>query len=328
MNRTKWHGFARPLAPQRREGPFTQIKFDDQPRAMNLNVELSDKLNLFRQRRAALTRHGRQGQALVEFAMIALVLYLLIAGVLEFGRAIYVAQGLQSAADLLARELSRTPLSATTSLDALNLNNRDKVDPTVKSTIFDPSKLQVPIDSVDVSTWPPVNQLLYPLMVVSSDFSYLEYPGLVTDGDGDYAFNVLNSDGSISTTKVIEPIYSDPSDPTKDTAFSLVPPSSSPPPTQGIVALRINYPFHAAALSSYRYTNASGSVPLDQAIGQNGISNSAVQSPDALQAGQAGGPYSGASKLGQQAAMGVTAAPFSRTISAQAVYRREVFTSP
>lgn len=60
------------------------------------------------------TRHrpARPGQALVEFAVVALVMYLLLAAILTFGHALYVAQGLQTAADLAAREISRTPLPA------------------------------------------------------------------------------------------------------------------------------------------------------------------------------------------------------------------------
>src|SRR5580693_1602057 len=57
----------------------------------------------------ALSRRGRgsaarlrRGQALVEFALVALVLYLLIAFVLDFGRAIYGTQIIQGAADLAA----------------------------------------------------------------------------------------------------------------------------------------------------------------------------------------------------------------------------------
>ncbi len=45
----------------------------------------------------------RAGQSLVEFALVALVLYMLLAAILTFGHMLYVAQGLQGAADLAAR---------------------------------------------------------------------------------------------------------------------------------------------------------------------------------------------------------------------------------
>jgi Flp pilus assembly protein TadG len=44
--------------------------------------------------------------------LVALVVYLLLAAILTFGHALYVAQGLQQAADLAAREIARTPLPA------------------------------------------------------------------------------------------------------------------------------------------------------------------------------------------------------------------------
>jgi Flp pilus assembly protein TadG len=45
-----------------------------------------------------MSRHLRQfrsGQSLVEFAVVALVLYMLLAAILTFGHALYVAQGLR-----------------------------------------------------------------------------------------------------------------------------------------------------------------------------------------------------------------------------------------
>src|SRR5437763_1360291 len=55
-------------------------------------------------------RARRQGAVLVEFALIALVLYLLLAVTIEMGRSLYSAQLVQQAADVAAREISRTPL--------------------------------------------------------------------------------------------------------------------------------------------------------------------------------------------------------------------------
>ena len=59
-----------------------------------------------------LGRAGRRGQSLVEFAVVALVVYMLLAAILTFGHALYVAQGLQTAVDLGAREIARTALPA------------------------------------------------------------------------------------------------------------------------------------------------------------------------------------------------------------------------
>ncbi|WP_286763471.1 MULTISPECIES: TadE/TadG family type IV pilus assembly protein [Rhodopirellula] len=52
----------------------------------------------------------RSGQALVEFGLVALVLYMLVGGVITFGIWIYAAGQIQQAANVGARELSQTPL--------------------------------------------------------------------------------------------------------------------------------------------------------------------------------------------------------------------------
>lgn len=54
--------------------------------------------------------HKRSGQALVEFGLVALVLYMLIGGAITFGIWIYAAGQIQQAANVGARELSQTPL--------------------------------------------------------------------------------------------------------------------------------------------------------------------------------------------------------------------------
>lgn len=55
-------------------------------------------------------RHNRSGQALVEFGLVALVLYMLVGGAITFGIWIYAAGQIQQAANVGARELSQTPL--------------------------------------------------------------------------------------------------------------------------------------------------------------------------------------------------------------------------
>ncbi|MEZ6129762.1 MAG: pilus assembly protein [Planctomycetaceae bacterium] len=142
-------------------------------------------------------RHPRSGQALVEFAVVALVMYLLLAAILTFGHALYVAQGLQTAADLAAREISRTPLPAVSTFeDALD-------DPNVRERIFDEALLVIdleqfyenfPTDDPNgpnifrdlVPTLPLLNQQLVTMMIVDRpalggiggpDAWLLRYPG-------------------------------------------------------------------------------------------------------------------------------------------------------
>ncbi len=60
----------------------------------------------------------RRGQSLVEFAVVALVLYMILAAILTFGHAIYAAQGLQTAADLAAKEDTHAPLPTDDSIES------------------------------------------------------------------------------------------------------------------------------------------------------------------------------------------------------------------
>jgi hypothetical protein len=71
--------------------------------------------------------------------------------------------------------------------------------------------------------------------------------------------------------------------------------------------LRINYPFQAATLSAYTVNDSGQQAPV-------------VTSED----GDVG-PYAGADGLGRQAALGKTVRPFRRVLSAQAIFRREIF---
>src|SRR5438105_8926548 len=86
------------------------------------------------------TKQKRRGSVLIEFALIALVLYLLLGSIIEFGRALHGAGTIQQAADVMARELSRTPMPpAITFQDALN-----RAD--VRQRIFDDRLLVIDID--------------------------------------------------------------------------------------------------------------------------------------------------------------------------------------
>src|SRR4051812_20704720 len=89
----------------------------------------------------------RRGSVLLEFALIALVLYLILAATLEFGRALFGAQVLQQATDVLAREIGRTPLPPVATLQQVLDDTTGQFDPNgvVKTTIYDSSLLVVPL---------------------------------------------------------------------------------------------------------------------------------------------------------------------------------------
>lgn len=294
-------------------------------------------------------RANRAGQSLVEFALVALVLYMLLAAILTFGHMLYVAQGLQGAADLAAREISRTPLPAVTSLEAvLSDGSLDSVYQK-EHLVFDLDTLgpnQSFFEDV-VSGWPLLNQQLAQLMIVdrpdfngdgTPDRNFIRYPGaLIVDPAMPSGYTVeiplvtdRNASGAetIRWVGVIEEIEpTDPNDPKHD------PFSVANDTTRGIVAIRINYPFQSASMSSFR-PNAAGA--FEPTLGQPHTANDdAVTELNSVSGPLAGGPlsggevyagtYGGQYGLGAQGAFGQIVRPYRRVISAQAIYRREVF---
>ena len=314
----------------------------------------------------------RRGQALIEFALVSLVLYLLLAAILTFGHALYVAQGLQTAADLASRELSRTPLPADPAFtfdDALDADG-------VRDDLFDEAWLVIDLNELYatdenanffrdvVPQMPVVNQQLATMMIVDRpDFDgdgdpdewLLRYPGALLNrttaisapGGGAYPAYVADQfvigiplvsrpSGveTITWVPVVEEIDDD--DPMTDDAFQI---SSS---QRGLVALRINYPFQSASMSSFQPNNAgpfeptignpnvavdSGVVELKPGDRPGGLTGAALSNGETFS-----GTYGGEFGLGAQGALGSDqltggrpVRPFRRVISAQAIYRREVF---
>ena len=305
----------------------------------------------------ALVRMRRRGSVLVEFALIALVLYLILAATLEFGRALFGAQIVQQAADVMAREISRTPLPPVATLQQVlndttgQYDTNGQVQFPVKNTIYDAKWLVVHFGDVYqngqsaadfFANKPIVNRLLLPLMIADVDNQVLRYPGLIPDAgqpDG-FSRNIAvvegysqgpgpfsGSEQGITTVPVVQeilPTEADPTDP-NTSPFSLLPPNGSsvnvssvqPPLPQfrGVVALRINYPFQAAMMSA-----TAPNPPAAQFDPNFHFVEASDTDPGAIQK-----TYSGASGLGFQYAAGRVVRPFRRLISAQAIYRREVF---
>jgi hypothetical protein len=111
---------------------------------------------------------------------------------------------------------------------------------------------------------------------------------------------------------------------------------------RGLVALRINYPFQAAALSGFRHRVDGQGQPdyfagnLDQvieaddaAIQDPGTPDGAqLVAPDPLPGSDYGGAYGGVYGLGEQGAFATTVRPYRKVITANGVARREVFAVP
>jgi hypothetical protein len=303
----------------------------------------------------------RRGSVLIEFAVVAFIFYMLLGAVISFGYLLYVAQGLQHTADLAAKEISRTPLSPTDTLENVlygNANTQTDLSP-VRQQIFDPHYLVLNVDpgsdfhgtmSFDalIASLPVVNQQLVPLM--QSDeiggVRYLRYPGgvfLDTDNTDDptspppsgllVAIPQVTSRGAggvetIDWIPVVEEID------TQDAsgAGANPDPFSITSPQRGIVALRFNYPVQSSAMSGFRESggdplapNGTNVIAADDGsvtvVDEDGYSppGTATASDDQF------GPNAGTYGLGRQAALAEDVRPFRKLITAQAIYRREIF---
>jgi hypothetical protein len=257
-----------------------------------------------------LDASNRRGQSLVEFSLVALVFYLLLAAVISFGQTLFVAQQLQSAADLLARELSRAALPSQTTTEGSSsgslvdatleqiltpveppVSPDDSLDSTkpiraFQQTVFNPNNLRLPVD-FDRTKLPLVNQMLLPLMIVDpTDRTFLVYPGYDATVPGGGIFDLA---GTRSTDFLIS--------------------------NGGIANVLLNYSYQSAAMASY---HQSPDGPFEPNLGSPVVAD--IDDPD-----QPYGAYTGSKQQGRLATGGKDVQPYTRTISAQAIYRREIF---
>jgi hypothetical protein len=292
--------------------------------------------------------HRRRGQSLVETALVALVLYLLLAATIELGRATFGAQVLQDAARVAARETALLPFPpAETGVGALSST-------TVLARVYDRRLLVVDLDEdadgdavlnrdeLDdlFAQMPAVNQQLRPLFIFEQAVvggaprNLLRYPGallidpvptatitecgLAASGLTVAIPRVSYAGGETITDwlEVVEPVQPD--------AFPLA--------AGGLVALRLAYPFQAASLSGFEETTPADPFdpnladPIVAAATEVGGVTDATGGPPAALAGveQGVGTYSGPYGLGRQLALGREVRPFRRVQVVQAVFRREV----
>jgi TadE-like protein len=328
-------------------------------------------------RRRLASRSCQRGAALVEFALVSLVLYLILAGAIEFGRLMFAANALQDAARVAARELAVAPIRANVTFDyALSCDPASDANclADLKRRVFDPACLVVDLEDPAVApdvegffaAMPVVNKALRTLMITEpSQPTLLRYPGaLMSDAVG-ASCSAVGPNGAAAPTgftigipfvesqagsaaetitwvPVLQEIRAtqDVDCPSRG-PFSLAYLSAQdecgalgadPMPDRGIAAVRLNYPYQAAMLSGFRTPPPSAVDPLppnistpvaadDGNVQQNNTApGGLVDDPAAV------GTYAGAFGLGRQLALaGRIVRPFRRLVSAQALYRREVF---
>jgi len=312
-----------------------------------------------------------RGAALVEFALVSLVLYVMLAGAVEFGRLMFAANALQYVARVAARELAVAPVVANATFDDA-LSCDASAPNCLKSRIFDPACLVVDLNDPAVApdpdgffaAMPLANRALRSLMITDpAQPNVLRYPGaLLIDGAGASCSAVgpngaaaatgltvgiplvdardANGVETITWVPVLEEIRArqDANCPSRG-PFSLVylpaqdacGPVADPAPDRGLVAVRVNYPYQAAMLSGFRSPGPTITDPLppnvstpidadDGSVQQNNAAPGAPIDDSAV------GTYAGPFGLGRQLALaGRTVRPFRKVVSAQAIYRREVF---
>lgn len=285
-------------------------------------------------------RPTERGALLVEFAVIALLLYLLLGALLSFGTMIQAGQVAQDVARLAARELALTPLPASTSFE-------DALDAT-DDRIFDPNQLVVDLAAVTASgqslneyfaTLPLVNRALRPVFVFDQigDLRVLRFPGAVLRSPLPTAFNagltvgvpqvVERLDGGgerIRWLPVVEEIRPDADDPSTG-PFS----AASTGPDRGLVALRINIPSTASALASY---DGPTTWPPQPNAGEphlagpvTTVAGSAPTFGTPFDDAVSGGVIGAEQGLGEMGALGARVRPFRRVFVGQALFRREVY---
>lgn len=299
-------------------------------------------MKLLRVRNLPTTHRASAGSVLVEFAFIALAFYLLFAGTLELGRIVTVSQAIQNAARVGARELALVALPPTATFqDALD-------NPTVKARIYDARLLAMDVTNGEPNTdaWPVVNRMLYPVMLRSrvNGATFLHYPGAVlslpgggyTVGVPKLTYNSAANTEELRWLPVLEEVRFDAND-ANSGPFSL----ASTGPERGLVALRINCPYQATTLTAYRVVGGGpgGQPQLSPVLANDGLQpvNAAPNggTPVAIQPAPSGDPSGegntggfnvGTFGLGQMyVGAGPAVRPFRRLISAQSLFRREVF---
>ncbi len=284
-----------------------------------------------------------RGAVLVEFALVALAFYLLVAAIVTFGMLIHTAQVAQDAARLMARELSLTALPAAFTFDQAMASS------VVRTGIFSPDALVVDLDDIPggvsldtfVASMPDVNRALRPLMIYDEVETsgglrrLLRIPGaLIVSPTAPSGLTVavpqvvnVSASGheTIRWLPVVEEVRTDPANPATG-PFSV----TSTAPVAGVVAIRINIPSQSSAMGSFITQPTNYAPNMDHPVLAD---DSGVVAVNAAPGALAGAPSTtgfgandGVYGLGHVEALAKQIRPFRRVVTAQAFFRREIFT--
>ena len=303
----------------------------------------------------------RRGQALVEFAVVAFVFTFLLAAMLAMGFLFFSANVLQQAADVGAMELARHPESPTadfkTGLDNSGLYSEAALVVPVGTNPADLPLINQLLFSVYVYD-PDIDMVRYPgTLVTNGSGETTVVISIIGPGNRDTTTgaNPIGTNGVDVISewrRVVEEVT-----PTGEAAG----PYSMTATTgelgglgqPGMVALRINYPYQSSALVAYVHTDADGSVIAPpETIGRDDVLNVPITANDAVVTGAAtatfpdgqtlaaagyalvnpvanpnisASAHRGTYGLGEAQAFLTTVRPYRKVISAQGIYRREVF---
>jgi hypothetical protein len=266
---------------------------------------------------------------LAEFALVAIVLWMLLAGALDLGRALATANRLEAAARAAARALALAERPAGETL----------ADALTGAGVFDPGYLVLDLTRLDPSqpgycgvtaeellpTLPLLNRMLVPTMIHErvGDRLLLRYPGALLarsdaptrpcESDLTVALPLLEPGGAgLRWVPIIEEIAPFAWDPAR--------------PESGVAAIRIQYPFHALALPGSLGIAGAATAPAETNPGErNALADAAL--PVGLPVGAAAegiDPYGGAQGLGHRWGGALAIEPYRRMLSGEAAYRREV----
>lgn len=278
---------------------------------------------------------SERGSVLVEFAFVSLLMYMLLAVTVDFGRLFFSAQALQDATRSAARELAVIPLPPDMTFD------QALADPSVRSRVFQPEHLVIDLDAIPggltlndfFDTLPMLNKMLRPMMIfeVRNNRRLLRYPGALLTVPGTDELTVAipfiegrdaNGVETIRWVPVVEEIRN-PNFPGQS-PFSL----TSTAPERGVVALRINYPYQASMLSGYREAPGGPTAPnlsFRVRAEDGGVVETNAAPGGLIADDREGGVYSGVYGLGRMYVAGEAVRPFRKLLSAQMILRREAF---